>query len=240
MTPMSLNTKALHGEKEKTRQASVLNEDAKTTKPKTVTSAASCVRPCRPGQALPPAQITSLNISSETSERQIHISQNKFDQLAIINNKINNNNNNPLAVPVVVYVRTALPGACVKWRACSWWCCCEMWYRLSFKMEEVGHQGCALSWAPPAPPLFPGCCVRWEALSRLSIGPQRGNQTNLGLNPSTVSQNKPVLLFSFLWGVYHMKKILTQLCTLQWPRQQCGPLLLLSDTFLETLASAGV
>lgn len=92
MTPLSLNTETLHGEKEKTRSASLLSEDAKTTKLKTVTSAESCIRPLRAGPTLPPPQITPPNISLETSERQINMPQNRFDQLAIIiNNKINNN-----------------------------------------------------------------------------------------------------------------------------------------------------
>lgn len=75
MTPLSLNTETLHGEKEKTRSALLLNEDAKTTKLKTVTSAESCVRPLRAGQALPPSLITPPNISLETSERQIDVPQ---------------------------------------------------------------------------------------------------------------------------------------------------------------------
>lgn len=72
----------------------------------------------------------------------------------------------------------------------------------------MGHGGHALSWTLPEPSSSLLDTVRWEAPSCLSRGPQWGNQTKLDLNPSTVSQNEPVLLFffNFLSGVYHMTK----------------------------------
>lgn len=160
MTPLSLNTETLHGEKEKTRSASLLNEDAKTTKLKTVTSAESCVRPLRAGPTLPPPQITPPNISLETLERRVNMPQNRFDQLAIIiNNKINNNKSPRgschgwcMKCPSQVHASKGRPAAVV-----------PLWNMVQAS-KKVGPAGGWVTGDVPCPGPFldhflsPGCC----------------------------------------------------------------------------------
>lgn len=173
-----------------------------------LTSAEPCVRPLRAGPTLPPPQITPPNISLETSERQINMPQNRFDQLAIIiNNKINNNKS----------PRGSCHGWCMKCPSrvhasrvsLQPWSPFGMWFRhlRRWAQLEDGSPGMCLVLDPSWTASSLLDAVRWEAPPCLSRGPQWGNQTNLDLNPFTVSQNKPVLLFKLSLGcVSHAKK----------------------------------